>query len=347
MTRRKSLAAQVLQVYQQRQREKAAEVKRVEAELARQARAAEREAAVRARENARREREAAQAWTRAQKEKQAQQSADSRRAEQIVRDLERRDAARARELEQKRRAEVREQAAADRRAKQAAVEGMRQEAAERTAEVEERLRVLASVLRSRPDGLHQLRLEAERAFGQGDLEGFAVSVEEALGSVDYAQGLGGARQVAFAPEARELVVEVELPGQAVVPSVTQYRFKASAPPAVVPQPRKEAECRALYRDLVARLALRAIDEAFAVTPPALVDGVAFNGKVRAKDRATGKAIEPCLVSMRVSREGRGRCVIAFRPECRAGPSLEGTSRFGRERMQCRHGLSDHVSVEVP
>ncbi|MFF4121869.1 helix-turn-helix domain-containing protein, partial [Streptomyces sp. NPDC001714] len=26
---------------------------------------------------------------------------------------------------------------------------------------------------------------------------------------------------------------------------------------------------------------------------------------------------------------RGRCVIAFRPECRAGPSLEGTSRFGR------------------
>lgn len=108
---------------------------------------------------------------------------------------------------------------------------MRHEATERTAEVEERLRVLVSVLRSRPGGLHQLRLEAERAFGEGegDLEEFVVGVEEALGSVDYPQGLGGARRVAFAPESRELVVEVELPGQAVVPSVTQYRFKASAP----------------------------------------------------------------------------------------------------------------------
>ncbi|MFK0216861.1 restriction endonuclease [Streptomyces vinaceus] len=309
MARRKSLAAQLLQVYQERQKAKAAAAKRADAELARQARDAERVAAARAREEARREREVAQAWSRTQKEKQARQSADARRAEQIVRDLEKRDAARAKALEQKRRAEAREKAAADRLAKQEAVEGMRREASERTAEVEERVRVLSSVLHSRPGGLHQLRLKAEQAFGEGDLEGFAVSVEEALDSVGYPQGLGGARQVAFAPESRELVVEVELPGQAVVPSVAQYRFKASTPPAVVPQPRKEAETKARYRDLVARLALRAIDEAFAVTPPALVDQIAFNGKVRAKDRATGKAIEPCLVSVRVSRERFAELVL--------------------------------------
>lgn len=46
-----------------------------------------------------------------------------------------------------------------------------------------------------------------------------------------------------------------------------------------------------------------------MTPPALVDGIAFNGKVRAKDRATGKAIEPCLVSVRVSREGFAELVL--------------------------------------
>ncbi|MFC9489903.1 restriction endonuclease [Streptomyces hydrogenans] len=308
MARRKSLAAQLLQVYQERQKAKAAAAKRAEAERARQAREAERIAAARAREEARREREAAQAWSHTQKEKQARQSADARRAEQIVRDLEKRNAARAKELEQKRRAEVRKKAAAERLAKQETVEAMRREALKRTAEVEERLRVL-SVLRSRPGGMHQLRLKAEQAFGEGDLEGFAVSVEEALGSVGYPQGVGGTRRVAFAPESRELVVEVELPGQAVVPSVAQYRFKASTPPAVVPQPRKEAETKALYRDLVARLALRAIDEAFAVTPPALVDQIAFNGKVRAKDRATGKTIEPCLVSVRVSREGFADLVL--------------------------------------
>ncbi|MFF9150398.1 hypothetical protein ACF1BN_36705, partial [Streptomyces sp. NPDC014861] len=233
MARRKSVAAQLLQVYQERQKAKAAEAKRAEAELARQARAAEREAVARAKEEARKEREVAQAWERARKENQAQQSAEARRAEQIVRDLEKRNAARAKELEQKRRAEAREKAAAERQAKQEAVEGLRREAAARTVEVEEQLSALASVLRSRPGGLHRLRLETERVFGVGNLEAFAVGVEKALASVSYPEGLGGARRVAFAPEARELVVEVELPGQVVVPSVTQYRFKASAPPAVV------------------------------------------------------------------------------------------------------------------
>ncbi|WP_371100704.1 hypothetical protein [Streptomyces sp. PU_AKi4] len=309
MARRKSLAAQLLQAYRDSQKAKAAEARRAEAERARQARAAEREAARRAKEKARREQEQAQAWVRAQKEKQAQRSADSRRAEQIVRDLEKREAVRARELEQKRRAEVREKAAAERRAKQETAESLRREAARRTDEVEKRIEVLTSVLRTRPGGLHRQRLQVEQALNAGDFEGFAVGVENALSSIGYAEGLGGARRAAFAPESRELVVEIELPAQAVVPSVTQYRFKASAPPAVVPQPRKEAECKALYRDLVARLALRAIDEAFAVTPPSLVDGVAFNGKVHAKDRATGKPIEPCLISLRVSRESFNELVL--------------------------------------
>lgn len=309
MARRKSLAAQLLQAYRDSQKEKAAAARRAEAELARQARAAEREASERAKKEARRKRDQAQAWVRAQKEKQARQSAESRRAEQIVRDLEKRQAARAKDLEQKRRAEAREKAAAERRAKQESAESLRQEAAGRTAEVVERLEALTAVLSARPSGLHGLRLQVERAFGEGDLEGFAVGVEHALCSIGYPEGLGGARRAAFAPESRELVVEIELPAQAVVPAVTQYRFKASAPPAVVPQPRKENECKELYRDLVARLALRAIDEAFAVTPPSLVDGVAFNGKVHAKDRATGKAIEPCLISVRVSREAFAELVL--------------------------------------
>jgi restriction system protein len=181
-----------------------------------------------------------------------------------------------------------------------------------TTEVEGRLEALVSVLRARPGGVHDLRLQVEQALSEGGLEGFAVGVERVLGSIGYPEGLGGTRRAAFAPESRELVLEIELPTQAVVPSVQQYRFKASVPPAVVPQPRKDAECRALYRDLVARLALRAIDEAFTVTPPSLVDGIAFNGKVHAKDRATGRPIEPCLVSLRVSREQFSQLVLEER-----------------------------------
>ncbi|MGW5768763.1 restriction endonuclease [Streptomyces longwoodensis] len=302
MAQRKSLAAQLVQVYRDKQKAKATAAKRAEEEQARRARAAERAAAERAKKDARREREQAQEWSRVQKEKQARQSAESRRAEQIVRDLEKREAARAREAEQKRRAEEREKAAAERRAKHERAESLRREADVRTAEVGARVEQLGTVLRERPGGLRDHRPGVERALGEGDLEAFAVGVECALAGIEYPVGLGGARRAGFAPESRELMLEIELPAQTVVPSVLGYRFKASDPPAVVPQPRREAECKALYRDLVARLALRAIDEAFAVTPPALVDSVAFNGIVRAKDRATGKAIEPCLISVRVTRE---------------------------------------------
>ncbi|MEW2615054.1 hypothetical protein AB0937_33705 [Streptomyces sp. NPDC047880] len=309
MARRKSLAAQLVQAFRDNQKAKAAAVKRAEEERARRARAAERAAAERVKEDARREREQAQTWVRTQKEKQALQSSESRRAEQIVRDLEKREAARAREAEQKRRAEEREKAAAERRAKQERAESLRREAEVRTAEVAALVEQLGTVLRERPGDLNDHRPEVERALGDGDLEAFALRVEGALARIEYPAGLVGARRAGFAPETRELMLETELPAQTVVPSVLGYRFRASAPPAVVPQPRKEAECKALYRDLIARLALRAIDEAFAVTPPALVDSVAFNGIVRAKDRATGKAIEPCLIGVRVSRETFGELVL--------------------------------------
>ncbi|MFG3172340.1 SAV_2336 N-terminal domain-related protein [Streptomyces sp. NPDC048200] len=226
---------------------------------------------------------------------------NGRTASHDVRDLEGREVARAKELEQRKRAEAREKAGAERRAKQMS-DRLRQDAALQTAEVETRVDRLMSVLHARPGGLHALRLGVHEAFEDGGSEGLTGSVEAALSKIDYPEGLRGRRRAGFAPEAKELLLEVDLPGQVVVPAVTQYRYKASVPPTIVAQPRKEAECKALYRDLVARLALRAIAEAFAVTPPSLVHVVAFNGHVSTKDHATGKTIRPCLVSLRASRE---------------------------------------------
>ncbi|WP_079403855.1 restriction endonuclease [Streptomyces sp. 3211] len=302
MARKKSLAAQLMQAYRDIQKAKAAAARQAEAELARQARAAEREAAQRAKEEARWEREQAQAWALAKKQNDRARAEEARKADQIVQDLEKREAARAKAAEQKRKAEAREKSEAERRAKQKLSEDLRREATVRTAEIEEQLDHLASVLTHRATGLHAHRLPVQKALLGGGADAMTNRVEAVLARVGYPEGLRGTWRAAFAPESRELVLEVELPGQAVVPAVAQYRYKASAPPAVVPQPRKEADTRAMYRDLVARLALRAIDEAFAVTPPELVDVVAFNGHVNAKDRATGKAIRPCLISLRAARE---------------------------------------------
>ncbi|MCU7820126.1 restriction endonuclease [Kitasatospora sp. DSM 101779] len=128
-----------------------------------------------------------------------------------------------------------------------------------------------------------------------------AAVHRALEDCVYPAGLAGAVRSVFTPETRELVLELDLPGQDAVPREVGWRYKAGTPPQLVPQPRKEAEVKEIYRVLVARLVLRCLDEVFAATPPPLVDTVAVNAHVHSKDRATGKSVRPCLVSVRAGR----------------------------------------------
>ncbi len=67
-------------------------------------------------------------------------------------------------------------------------------------------------------------------------------------------------------------------------------------------PRKELETKKLYGDLLARLTLRTIAETFDATSSDLVTGVVFNGYASTKDKATGRAIRPLLISIDAERD---------------------------------------------
>jgi restriction system protein len=92
------------------------------------------------------------------------------------------------------------------------------------------------------------------------------------------------------------LIEVDLPTLDIVPAVVGYRFVAQRA-EVVAQPRKDADRQDLYRRLVARLALRALDEVFSATPAELADSIAFNGHVSTADPATGRPVRPCVVTV--------------------------------------------------
>ncbi|MFF4487119.1 restriction endonuclease [Streptomyces sp. NPDC001544] len=302
MARKKSLTAQLVQAYRDAQKAKEAEAKRRQQLQERAARAAEQERKRIERERARQEREQAQERTRAQKAAERERLAQARAAEQVERDLAKREAVRGRQAEAKKKAAQRQTAERERLAKQQAAQELRAQAEQRTAEVQRRVVQLNSVLSSpytpSPDWLERV----QAALVGGDPEALTGSVEAAMTEASYPEGLRDSWRCAFVPEARELLLEVDLPGQSVVPTAAAYRYKASTPPAVTAQPRKEAEIKQMYRLLVARLALRAINEVLTLTPAALVDVVVSNGHVNAKNRATGKAIRPCLVSVRATRE---------------------------------------------
>jgi restriction system protein len=124
----------------------------------------------------------------------------------------------------------------------------------------------------------------------------------------YPDGMHGSCAAMYRPEARELLVEYELPRQDVVPAVASYWY-VKTKDVVQPGPRKDSEIRKLYEKLLARVTLRTLAEAFDVAPVTLVDGIVFNGYVSAKDRATGKPVRPLVMSVHATREAFSEIVL--------------------------------------
>src|SRR5260370_7943583 len=89
---------------------------------------------------------------------------------------------------------------------------------------------------------------------------------------------------------------------------------------VQPEPRKDAEIKRLYGQLIARVALRTLAEAFGATPVTLVSNIVLNGYVSARDRATGKPIRPLLISTHATRD-RFAEIVLDHPELDPHPSL--------------------------
>jgi restriction system protein len=151
-------------------------------------------------------------------------------------------------------------------------------------------------------------VRAEDAFNARGSEAFTDVIQRALAASNYPEGLSAACAALFRPEARELLVEYELPRQDVVPAVTGYKYLKTKD-EMHPVPRKDAEIKKLYGQLVARVALRTLAEAFDAAPATLVSGIVFNGYVSAKDKMTGKPVRPLLVSVHADRDTFGDIVL--------------------------------------
>ncbi len=125
---------------------------------------------------------------------------------------------------------------------------------------------LERLLHDRTRGLAGRRQAVERAFNaNADSQALAGAVQQALAASAYPEGLSGTCVVVYRPEARELLIEAELPRQGVVPAVTGYRY-VKTKDLVQPEPRKDAGIKKLYGHLLARVTLRILAEAFEVAP---------------------------------------------------------------------------------
>ena len=140
----------------------------------------------------------------------------------------------------------------------------------------------------------------QSAFISGDPEAVEWFVSRVLDGSRYPRGFPRRYQVAYRPENRDVVVEFELPPQAVVPAMRGYRY-VKARDAIDPLPRPQNETRQRYKRLIACVALRTLHEIFTATPSEVVEAVVFNGRLSTTDRATGKPARPHLLSVSAER----------------------------------------------
>jgi restriction system protein len=167
----------------------------------------------------------------------------------------------------------------------------------RKAEHAVAVRALESKVQQRD---HEVQ-EWESAYRASDPDAIVAYNTMVLERSEYPDGFPQHARLAYLPESKQLVIEYELPGPLVVPSVTEYTFGKSRD-VIQERPRKPAEIKELYQEIVAAVALRTVSEVLEADQGEHIDVVVFNGFVEAVDPATGREIRPHLVSVRTTKE---------------------------------------------
>ena len=144
---------------------------------------------------------------------------------------------------------------------------------------------------------------AEMAAGFREHDRFAVSeyVQIVLDRSPYPEGFPAERHAGYVPESSLLAVEWFLPTFDIIPEHKAFRHIKTRK-AVEPTAKPPGDRQRLYNTVIAQVAVRTVREVFMVTPDDMVSTVVFNGHVNTVDPATGRRIQPPLISMRATRD---------------------------------------------
>lgn len=143
-----------------------------------------------------------------------------------------------------------------------------------------------------------------QAFEGGDPDAVVGYFELVLQRSAYPSGFPQTFKLAYVTESRQLVVEYELPGVEVVPTVKAFRY-VRASDSIAESARPAAQARSSYAEVVAQVTLRTLHEVFEADRGRNVDVVVFNGVRHTTDPGSGRPIKPCLVTVRATKDTFG------------------------------------------
>ncbi|MFF3724578.1 restriction endonuclease [Streptomyces erythrochromogenes] len=203
-------------------------------------------------------------------------------------------------------------------------------------------------IRAHNDGLTELA----GALRAGDSEAVVEYFSAALyTSTAWPEALPRQVAAAYDQGKRELVLDWELPGYAVVPEARSVQYLPSTDQDKV-KPRSVTERRALYRDLLAQSMLLVIREMYAADEFGVLDSVVVNGFVDCPDPATGQearfvlasvsAARSAFAGLRLEQVSAVDCLVeGLRGQLSARPDQLTAVRAGRRPDEVGGGVVSH------
>ncbi|WP_346017323.1 MULTISPECIES: restriction endonuclease [unclassified Streptomyces] len=146
------------------------------------------------------------------------------------------------------------------------------------------------------------------AYRDRDVEAVEWFADQVLAASTYPYGFPKAHQVSYQADTGDLLVEIDLPLEDVVPAARAYRYVKTRD-EITPVPRPEKERKDLYASVLAQTALRTVHELFAADTEMVVRSIALNGHVATIDRATGRDVHPCLITLQTDRDEFSQLVL--------------------------------------
>jgi restriction system protein len=144
-------------------------------------------------------------------------------------------------------------------------------------------------------------IDAQRAqYQQRTADAIEGYCDMVLSRSDYADCFPKEWELAYNAESRIAVVNYFLPAPDDLPTVVEVRYVASKGDFAEKR-LTAAQLAKLYDDVLYQVTLRTIHELFEADVINALDTVAFNGYVRSVDKATGKEVTACVLSVSARR----------------------------------------------
>ena len=149
--------------------------------------------------------------------------------------------------------------------------------------------------------INQSLTQFREAYQQGDPESVERYIEKVLSNSSYPGEYQPESEISYNPESKVLLSDFQLPSQEYLPQYESRKYVA-ANQELVDKEISESKLTKLHESTMYQVALRTIHEIFESDVAHHINGVVFNGYLRATDKKTGMENNPCIMSISTSRE---------------------------------------------